>query len=240
MKHYFVVPAIHLENTSSFLASLGNDIALERVILIDNTPDGVIADRLADIVAHSVTNNHNAGVGPSWNTGAQLALAQGAEFVTLTSTSMRLQPDGGAALCRTADLAAENGQWPYGFESMNGWHLITLGRRTFDEVGYFDEEFAPAYYEDNDFIYRMRLAGILDTGDRSKRKIPWIGALRYRCVQDGHAIANGVKVDLEKNAAYYAKKWGGLPGEEKFTTPFGFVEGGLIPRFGGMSFTESM
>lgn len=216
MNHAIVMPAIHPENTKHCLLSMSGHTRA-RVILIDNAADGVLAGTSwpNEIHAH-LPQGRNLGVAASWNLGARLALDEGAGYVTLCSTSMRFTRDGGTALCDIADFCIDNTQWPHGFESMHGWHLITLGRRTFDEVGYFDEQFWPAYYEDNDYIHRMRAAGILEEPGEPRwhREIPWVPTLRYDCVGDGHAIRHGVTVDLEANLAYYVAKWGGPPGEE--------------------------
>lgn len=240
MKHYIVAPAINVENTVGFLDSLDPEIIKQRVILIDNTEHADIKAAVGGGVAVWHLPFRNIGVAASWNWGAVHALAHGATFVTLASTSMRLTPDGGRALCDIADFAADHDQWLYGFESLNGWHLITLGRKTFDEVGFFDEQFHPAYFEDNDYIHRMRLAGILEPadGDRSQRKIPWVPTLRYESMGDGLAIKSGVHADLDANRRRYIAKWGGPPGEELRVHIRQEDTGhGAVTR--GMSFTES-
>lgn len=221
MRHCIVVPVIHAETTKGFANSC-SDETLERVIFIDNSDDGSCVAAVSRPFKYSVRMNRNAGVAASWNLGVHEALLLGADFVTLCSAAVRFEPDGGAALCRTADLASENEQWPYGFESMMGWKCITLGADTFGQVGFFDENFYPAYFEDNDYIWRMRCAGILEPAgtSRSTRKIPWVGALKYEVTEDAHALKHaGVKVDFASLEKYYVSKWGGPPGEEKTCTP---------------------
>ena len=163
------------------------------------------------------------GVAASWNAGVSEALIQGAEFVTLCSTSIRFT-DGGEQLCDIADFCIENTQWPWGFESLNGWHLITLGAVTLELVGEFDENYYPAYYEDCDYVHRMRLAGILEPkgSDRDDRKIPWVPTLKYPC-SDAATIAAGlIAPDWEEIRDYHERKWGCRNGgEEIYTTPFG-------------------
>lgn len=215
MNHYIVAPAINLDNATAFVDCLDPELARERLILVDNTETGEIAVELMHRVLHVRADNRNLGVAASWNHGCRYGFAAGAYFVTIASTSVRMW-DGGHGLCRTADLAAENSQWPYGFESMNGWHLFTVGYKTWAEVGEFDERFYPAYFEDNDYIWRMRCAGILEPagGDRAHRMIPWIGALKY-ADETASAIKSGaVSVDLAAQEARYVEKWGGKPGEE--------------------------
>lgn len=219
--HCIVVPAIHEENTLEFMRTVAADVMRDRVILVDNTDDGCIFDTWHTQVRFATARRRNGGVAAAWNIGVDEASRLGAEFVTLCSTSVRFD-DGAQGLCRTADYAAENGQWVYGFESLVGWKCITFGMSTFDRVGGFDEEFWPAYFEDNDFIWRLRCDGILEPrgGDRALRKIPWVGALQPRVVEDAHAIKHaGVEVRFDQLQEYYEAKWGGPPGEETSCTP---------------------
>jgi GT2 family glycosyltransferase len=86
------------------------------------------------------------------------------------------------------------------------------------DMGGFDELFAPAYFEDNDCRWRLNVeqnstvkvnlpswkhenSSTLNTGDDRYKRMHW-------CC-------------FERNKAYYQTKWGGLPGQEQFTTPFG-------------------
>jgi hypothetical protein len=236
--HYIVVPAVDPANTREFFDELTDDLMRERVILVDNTEDGAIARQYEDRVAHCYASKENKGVAWAWNYGIGVSLVsvqrgvEAAQFLTLCSTSIRFH-DGGLGLCRTADVFAENDHCPYGFESMNGWKLFTMGREMFREVGGFDEKFWPAYYEDNDYIWRCRVAGVFNRQgapdvwpeddplrDVSTRKVPWIGALDYHVVGDAMALKRKiVQVDLQSLADYYARKWGGYPGEETSTTP---------------------
>lgn len=236
VNHVLVVPAIHRANTAACLGTLNPDY-LSRVYLIDNTEDRSIIDEWEDKVGWWHAPMRNLGVAASWNSGLRAAFEAGATFATITSTSMRFH-DGGKMLIDTADLAASQSQWPYGFESTAGWHLFTAGRRLTDEVGWFDEKFYPAYYEDNDYIWRCRVAGVLEPRgeyfrghphfeDFSVRQIPWVGALDYECVQNAHAYEHcRIEVDWSAHEARYVAKWGGMPGSEQWVEPF---NGGEAP-----------
>lgn len=213
-----IAPAIHAGNTRGFVNSIAPEVRRERLIIIDNTEDGLVTATTLGRVRDGQMLGRNVGVAASWNLGMRQAFGLGAEYVTICSTSLRFR-DGAHGLCATADVAAERGQWPWGFESMNGWRCVTLTKRTVDEVGWFDEEFWPGYYEDNDYIHRLRLAGLFEPlgGDMGLRKIPWVGALEADVVEDAHAIkhVDGLSVDFVALERYYVSKWGGKPGEEK-------------------------
>lgn len=89
-----------------------------------------------------------------------------------------------------------------------------------DKFGRFDEHFKPAYFEDNDMYYRIEVAG----GMQRKN-------LNARMFHSGSVTQNwGGKpfvdsIQFEKNRAYYNTKWGGWPGNEKYTAPFNGITG---------------
>ena len=88
--------------------------------------------------------------------------------------------------------------------------------RTFRIVGRFDENFVPAYFEDNDYHYRMKLLGL--------EAISSTGAPVYHygsSTQNGDPSAPVVPGhQFEKCRGYYTEKWGGAPGHETFTVPY--------------------
>ena len=100
-------------------------------------------------------------------------------------------------------------------ESQNGYSSMVFTPELLYEVGYMDENFFPAYYEDNDHRYRMKQAGI-----------EW----EYLPLKYQHTVSATIKRDpaiyarnqmtFKENGRYYVEKWGGLPGQEKYTTPF--------------------
>jgi GT2 family glycosyltransferase len=95
-----------------------------------------------------------------------------------------------------------------------------INKKCWDEVGEFDEAFSilgKAYFEDNDYHYRIKLAGL--------KAIVYPLALYYhygsqtqnRDLTPLTAIQKGSL--FEANRGYYITKWGGSSGEEKFTHP---------------------
>lgn len=91
-----------------------------------------------------------------------------------------------------------------------------INKECYEKVGLFDEGFKPAYFEDNDYHYRINLAGL--------KAIVYPPAIFYHFGSrtqneaDPQPITSGAQFDI--NRAYYVTKWGGVPGEETFTTPF--------------------
>ena len=100
-------------------------------------------------------------------------------------------------------------------ETQNGYSCMVISPELIKQVGTFDENFFPGYYEDNDHRYRMRMLNL-----------KWeIFPLKYR-----HAVSSTLKRNVnfqikntetfDRNAKYYIEKWGGLPGHEKYAKPF--------------------
>lgn len=90
-------------------------------------------------------------------------------------------------------------------------------KKAWETVGEFDTGFYPAYFEDNDYHYRMKLLGI--------KAINFPQALYYhygsRTLNEVLEKRPGVPSLLFiKNQQYYTLKWGGLPGQEKYKHPF--------------------
>ena len=93
---------------------------------------------------------------------------------------------------------------------------FAISKNCIDKVGLFDEAFYPAYFEDNDYHYRMRLEhlkAICDSraiyyhlGSRSRNLTPAFRQFLDECYL--------------RNKEYFKQKWGGEPGDEKFTEPF--------------------
>lgn len=95
---------------------------------------------------------------------------------------------------------------------------FAVNKECWETVGEFDELFAPAYFEDNDFHYRMKLAGV------SAIVYPPAMFYHYGSRTQNESQENGLPLVsggmFENNRALYVKKWGGVPGSETFTSPY--------------------
>lgn len=96
--------------------------------------------------------------------------------------------------------------------SVKDWSTFLISKPHYKKIGRFDENFR-AYYEDNDYEYRMHLQCIkikrwaemepmVYRSNSTKEKLPAVQEWAYA------------------SREYYVKKWGGLPRHEKFKTPF--------------------
>jgi GT2 family glycosyltransferase len=93
----------------------------------------------------------------------------------------------------------------------------------YNTVGPFDEMFWPAYHEDADYHWRMKLAGF----PILHQPLPVEVGLKSQLIsQTKAAMTPAEKDDLERHwrdgRTYYVRKWGGPPGEEQFKVPFNY------------------
>lgn len=87
-----------------------------------------------------------------------------------------------------------------------------------DIVGPFDESFYPAYFEDVDYHRRLALMG-LEVFHVRVLKLNHAGSSTIK-EQEKRGKIEEHHASFRKNRSYYIRKWGGLPGEEKYTKPF--------------------
>lgn len=81
------------------------------------------------------------------------------------------------------------------------------------DVGEFDEVFAPAYYEDNDYHYRMKLAGV--------NAVLYPPAMFYHYGSRTQNEALDRPLTMSQNQHhFYIRKWGDGPGKERYTHPY--------------------
>lgn len=206
-----VIPIVNEEVARPLLESLlvsGNSsgIVKQDVLIVDNTRKG-LSDNLGFNVYRD-PDGHNIGVARAWNIGARQVVEEGREYFVALSSSMLFGPKKETTWVDQmwtfwgADVIESEG---------HSWHLIAFNRKVFEIVGYFDENFWPGYFEAIDFGYRMRLKGMEGGWTRV-----WVNALSR-----GVALSlNDVKFSATPLLDYYADKWGGEKGKEKWLLPW--------------------
>jgi GT2 family glycosyltransferase len=89
---------------------------------------------------------------------------------------------------------------------------FAINQAALDGVGWFDENFHPIYFEDNDYRRRCQLAGV-----------PVLNLISRTRHDNSSTIASGYARHNERtfprNGDYYVNKWGGPPGRETVTAP---------------------
>jgi GT2 family glycosyltransferase len=93
------------------------------------------------------------------------------------------------------------------------WCVFLMPKSTYIEHGKFDEQFYPAYCEDNDYVYRLKLKGqkVFKTPDL----IPKVHRASMTLERD-YTLQTAYHENKEK----YIEKWGGAPDFELFKKPY--------------------
>jgi GT2 family glycosyltransferase len=81
--------------------------------------------------------------------------------------------------------------------------------------GLFDETIYPAYFEDNDYHYRLKLAGLRAIRTSSAPFYHFLSATK----KENSEIDDQINQTFKINEQYFIEKWGGLPGKETRTKP---------------------
>lgn len=95
-------------------------------------------------------------------------------------------------------------------------HAFAVTKKCVDEVGLYDENFYPVYYDDTDYGYRMSLIGAWRTLCHPSRISQDLGG----AVKSDPAIFDLYWKNVNHIHQYYGRKWGGEHTQETFKTPF--------------------
>lgn len=188
----------------------------DQCIVVDNggrlDPASVPADAIVD------TPGRNVGVAGAWNTIAERSLLYpGNDLIAERTTLIIANDDVVLGKDAIADLVAAHQPGALTLSAGAGMSLFAMDRATVQHVGWFDENFFPAYCEDYDYWYRCTLSGIRITHVQVALEHRQSSSLE--CLDAAQQVRFHTRV--KENHRYYRRKWGGPPGKELFQTPFG-------------------
>lgn len=181
----------------------------------------------------------NRGVAAAWNLGAKNAIAKGCDYILICNDDIVFGPgtiaklleagrsyflDGKTVMVTAMNVreALKNGaKWETSYDpsaqpaESPDYSCFLIQPSYFELIGDFDEAIWPAYFEDNDSHYRIKLAG------KQALCIPWAPMYHIGSATQNFSTRPVVTSQMfERNREYFVKKWGGTPGNEKFTVPF--------------------
>ena len=106
-------------------------------------------------------------------------------------------------------------KYEYGLvQSYVSWSVILMSKYMYDYIGDFDETFYPAYYEDSDYLYRMKLKGIRQDVEAE------LNPQTVRISMTQERDPELVNASMQENRLRYIEKWGNSPLLETFLTPY--------------------
>jgi len=151
----------------------------------------------------------NIGVAAAWNMILRYAHERG-EPVVISNDDVEFKEKTFEELCLAMKLPG------IGLANALGWALFAQSLDATTTVGFYDENFFPAYYEDVDYERRCALAGVRRLSPCVTEGILHAGSATSRAMPDMSEHYEWYRQNLD----YYKKKWGGEPGSEQFTVPF--------------------
>lgn len=185
----------------------------DRFLVVDNGRTLKAEDSLVGVDIY--TPEVNLGVAGSWNwlvknsEGIRIIVNDDIEFCNDTIEKMVVTLQEGHPFVCTSR--------PFGV--LNGFSCFAIDDRIIEAVGYFDDTISPnyAYFEDNDYHRRMILAGygIVESGAEAIH----VGSATIKAMDPEQMRQHHLRFVLAQQN--YTRKWGGLPGNETFTTPYG-------------------
>ena len=186
---------------------------------------------------HFIVNDRN-NLARAWNHGIRAALDAHCDYILVINLDLVFHSQFLDNLVRFAadhpDAIAWSGQpWPeqttleqadLGGNPMDqiDTSCFMFDRRLPEKIGFFDEQFEPAYHEDSDMVYRIKLAGERFVATPTARYFH-LGqvTLKGSISEKQEEFLSSTRILMNESMERYKKKWGGLPGQEAFTAPYG-------------------
>lgn len=197
----------------------GRDIA--QIILLCNrlslmSPESlrILLSRVATCPVRVICDAERSVAG-AWNRGIQLAMADGLESFLITAVDVAFSQNTLCELIRFGEMHPDVSVWSSSTEACDNsintecvdgcdFSCVMLRQSTVDMFGWFDKEYKPAYFEDNDYVTRVVVGG------GSAKKV-----VRARHIHEGsltikadHEMAHHVAHWYGTNEARFMAKWG--------------------------------
>lgn len=176
------------------------------IIVLDNGKQGIASGHPNLKVFESA---ENLGVAGSWNWLMNKAIERGHENFLLLHDDVVLK-----RYEEEIDklISSSNDYIFYLPELYFHTSAMVINKKTFKKIGQFDEGYRFYSFEISDYLYRAELK---DVG------VYHSDLLNPQTFKSGQSIVRSPILNYYGfNRQYYRDKWGGLPAEEKFKTPF--------------------
>jgi GT2 family glycosyltransferase len=192
-------------------SALKGSVVPDRILVVDN---GGSLPPIGGIV-EIYRPGYNLGVAGSWNyiikhtSEHRIIINDDIEFRSSTIEKIINCLNNGPGLVMTV------------LPNLNGFSCFAIKDSFVEKIGYFDEEISPgyAYYEDNDYVRRIVLAGLSFEVVTSGAEATHATSSTLKAFTLEQRMEHDRKFHLaQKN---YMRKWGGMPLQEVYTTPYG-------------------
>lgn len=219
-----------------------------RVILIDNASTDetkIEAPKLNQELIAYHRNDERWGFQRSVNFGVQYGIEHGADAILVCNNDIVLHPeaiwrlaeriekgDVGIVTCndvrgemQTLDMIPslvgalsakekeKSDEAPH--PNFSAW---MISKDCWEIIGEMDEIFSPAYFEDNDYHYRMKLVEVPAIVLPSAMFYHYGSRTQHEASETGNILIGHSQFESTRNE--YVRKWGGIPSEEKYQHPY--------------------
>jgi GT2 family glycosyltransferase len=180
------------------------DIVPDKYLVVDNSSGKYVKNNSKVDV---YVPEKNIGVAASWN----YCIKNTTEMRFILNDDLLFYKDTLSKMIDFIKADSTGIMWCPIHNAGNAFSCFAISDKCIEEIGYFDENFYPAYYEDCDYARRLLLKG---------REITSITDCAY-IHKGSQTLARFTDEEMDDhyktfvaNRDYYALKWGGLPLEE--------------------------
>jgi len=201
---------------SLLLSAEGGSVRPDGYIIIDNG-NGFGPERLKDVLGERAADvelihpGRNIGVAAAWNRILEMTLDDVGVIISNDDIEF------GQKTFEELSRGLEDGLAD--FVEGDGWALFGQATSVTRTVGWYDENFWPAYYEDVDYDERMRRLLVV-------RRAPLTEPVTHHGWATLTATGNPdwLRLGRERNHAYFLRKWGGESRNPRWNGHEGIVQ----------------
>jgi GT2 family glycosyltransferase len=190
------------------------------LVINNNSTDHAFIEELSRFAEEAnielLNQQRNLGVAASWNLIIRTGLTRGHGLVFIGSNDTFLYP---GSLSSAVETERKKGEV---ILHLCGWNFFLIHKKAIETVGWFDENFYPAYKEDQDYAYRCALAGVTIVTGIPGASGEHLGSQTIR--SDSEYFSLNTNTHFNWNRSHYIAKWGGDAGCEEFRTPYNEVD----------------
>ncbi len=208
-------------------SALSGSVVPDKIIVVDNGAKNFLipeCDRL-----EIISRGRNVGVSAAWNLIIDRAIELRADRCAISNDDIELyRSTFEEVLFNQDDLVLAP-----------GFAFFIIKPELTKRLGWFDENLFPAYFEDQDFLRRLRLEGVPIAAPQGIKINHAVSATLRSWT---HRQQRAFELRFHQLRSYYIAKWGGGPNRETFSRAFnGSPPVGWIERavtVGGKLFPE--
>ncbi len=201
-------------------AALESALLPSTKIIVDNGDEP-----LGDVAGFDVLRpGSNIGCAGAWNLLCKTAFGN-ASTAILINGDCAVAPDTFARIMASREHVV----------CAQGFSCFRIDREVWQRIGEFDEQYYPCYWEDTDYRRRLHLAGVAieewpleETSRPSYGRAVYSSGITHGWLKEGAGYQGWTGERQawflkrwEANRDRYVAKWGGMPGSETHSVPFG-------------------